>query len=312
MSSGIEETVLVFGEPGAERVGVLSLPETAGLAGEAATETSSTTAVIIVVGGPQTRVGSHRQFVLMARALARAGHPCLRFDLAGMGDSPGPRPDFEAAGPDLQKAADALLAAVPACRRIALWGLCDGATAAVFHAATDARIAAVLAANPWARSDSTRSAALVSGHYGGRLKSPEFWKKLLSGRIDLIASGREAIGHLLRARGRRTAPAAGKGASAPDAPGASGAGNAADLPLRLATALAGHSGRVRLQLSGRDLTAEEFEIAMTRAGQGGLLGAAFRVPQADHTFSDPVHWQSIIDDTLAWLGDLESHRLCDS
>lgn len=39
-------------------VGVLSLPDA-----------PSNTAVVIVVGGPQYRVGSHRQFVLLARAL---------------------------------------------------------------------------------------------------------------------------------------------------------------------------------------------------------------------------------------------------
>ena len=45
--------------------------------------------VVIVVGGPQYRVGSHRQFVLMARDLAREGYPVLRFDYRGMGDSDG-------------------------------------------------------------------------------------------------------------------------------------------------------------------------------------------------------------------------------
>ena len=32
------------------------------------------TGILIVVGGPQYRVGSHRQFVLLARALARVGY----------------------------------------------------------------------------------------------------------------------------------------------------------------------------------------------------------------------------------------------
>ena len=36
-------------------------------------------AVLIVVGGPQYRVGSHRQFVLLARALARQGFTAMRF-----------------------------------------------------------------------------------------------------------------------------------------------------------------------------------------------------------------------------------------
>ena len=46
-------------------------------------------AVIIVVGGPQYRVGSHRQFVLLARSLAEQGILALRFDYTGMGYKPG-------------------------------------------------------------------------------------------------------------------------------------------------------------------------------------------------------------------------------
>ncbi len=61
-------------------------------------------------------------------------------------------------------------------------GLVRGATAAVFRARNDERVSAVIAVNPWARTDATRSAALVQSHYGSRLRSPEFWKKLASGR----------------------------------------------------------------------------------------------------------------------------------
>ena len=43
--------------------------------------------LLIVVGGPQYRVGSHRQFVLLARNLSIAGIPVMRFDYRGMGDS---------------------------------------------------------------------------------------------------------------------------------------------------------------------------------------------------------------------------------
>jgi len=47
------------------------------------------TGVLIVVGGPQYRVGSHRQFVMLARFLADHGVPCMRFDYRGMGDVSG-------------------------------------------------------------------------------------------------------------------------------------------------------------------------------------------------------------------------------
>jgi len=47
-------------------------------------------------------VGSHRQFVQLARRLAKQGYPTLRFDYRGMGDSEGVYRSFENVGPDLQ------------------------------------------------------------------------------------------------------------------------------------------------------------------------------------------------------------------
>jgi exosortase A-associated hydrolase 1 len=275
----VDESVLQFGTPGSELIGVLSRP--------VEPQRLQEIGVVVVVGGPQTRVGSHRQFVLLARAMAAAGYACLRFDYAGMGDSPGPRPDFERAGPDIRRACDAMVAAVPACKRVALWGLCDGASAALLYAAGDERIATVIAANPWARSEATRSAAIVSEHYGSRLRSADFWRRVLGGKVNVFASAREAIGHALRARGKG---------------GAGSKQTGEDLPARLSGALASVRAAVRLQLSGQDLTSAEFEIAMRRTGTTGLLeGGALRLEQADHTFSDPVDWQRVIDDTLAQL-----------
>ena len=70
--------------------GILSLPEQAVARG-----------VLIVVGGPQYRVGSHRQFTLLARHLAEHGIPVMRFDYRGMGDSEGDRRTFENLEDDL-------------------------------------------------------------------------------------------------------------------------------------------------------------------------------------------------------------------
>jgi len=247
--------------------------------------------VVIVVGGPQTRVGSHRQFVLLARALARAGYPTLRFDYAGMGDSSGPMPDFERAGPDIGRACDVLLREVPNCGGIVLWGLCDGATAALFHALYNERVKAVIAANPWARGEQTRSTAIVSQHYGSRLRSPEFWKKLATGNIDLISSLREAAGHARRALRSRDA------------------GDSLDesLPARVSRALQAIDRPVRLQISGNDLTAAEFELATRTCAERPGLGR-LRLESADHTFSDPKDWEAVVADSIVFLESLRSCR----
>lgn len=282
-----DERLLTIPVQGRELLGVLAHP-----GGRAVRPL----AVVIVVGGPQTRVGSHRQFVLLARALAQAGYPCLRFDYAGMGDSSGPKPNFEAAGPDIRSACDAVLAAEPGCRAIALWGLCDGATAAVFHAAGDARVAAVIAVNPWARTDSTRSAAIVQTHYGSRLRSADFWRKLARGRVDVLAATREALGHVWRARRPRNGRAE----------------LSEGLPERLARAFRSIDASLHFQLSGNDLTAAEFELAMRNlAPLEEVATSILRLDEADHTFSDPAAWSAVIADTLAILSETTS-RMCES
>ena len=67
-----EQTLQITGN-GFAMLGILSLP--------AAGAPVQHTAVLIVVGGAQYRVGSHRQFVRLARHLAAAGHRPGRADL---------------------------------------------------------------------------------------------------------------------------------------------------------------------------------------------------------------------------------------
>ena len=69
----MREEALVFGCGGEALVGVLARPDAPAARG-----------VLIVVGGPQYRAGSHRQFTHLARELARNGIASLRFDYRGM------------------------------------------------------------------------------------------------------------------------------------------------------------------------------------------------------------------------------------
>jgi exosortase A-associated hydrolase 1 len=247
---------------------------------------ASARGVLIVVGGPQYRAGSHRQFTLLARELATRGIPVMRFDYRGKGDSEGTQRDFSAVGADLRAAVDHFMASVPGMAEVTLWGLCDGATAAAMYAPADRRVTGLALLNPWIRTDNGIATATLKHYYRGRLLERTFWTKLLGGRFDAAGAARSAFA-LLRA------------ARAPN-PG----GTAASLPEQLLAALNGFNGRILVMLSGADLTAQEFDgVASGSAEWRRLLGAPRvtrrRLEQADHTCSRRV-WH---DQVTGWTGD---------
>jgi uncharacterized protein len=252
------------------------------------------TGVVIVVGGPQYRAGAHRQFTLLARSLASAGYPVLRFDVRGMGDSTGAQRSFEALDADVQAACAALPRAVPGVRRVVLWGLCDGASAALLALPTlpaASAAAGLCLLNPWVRSAASLARTQVKHYYRQRLMEPAFWRKLLSGGVagqalkDLLANLRTArTGHATAITGTR------------------------DLPFqqRMAQAWSGFSGPVLLLLSERDATAQEFgEFSRSDpAWQQALRQRppeTVRLPDADHTCSSPAAQRAAEEATAAWL-----------
>ncbi len=274
------EHALPFDCAGETLVGILARP-----AADAAA-----TGVVIVVGGPQTRVGSHRQFVLLARALAAAGYPALRFDVRGMGDSGGAQRDFEAIALDIGAAIDALRQACPGVAKIVLWGLCDAASASLLHveATRDPRIAGLCLLNPWVRSEASLAKTQVKHYYGQRLLQAEFWRKLLSGRLNIVKSIAEFAGKLA-------------GAS-------SGTGASPRLTFqdRMAAGWRAFPGPILLILSGDDYTAKEFlEYASSNADWHGLLDrpglSRLDMPAADHTFSSQEWRKTVENACLDWL-----------
>ena len=251
------------------------------------------TAVVVVVGGPQYRAGSHRQFVLLARRLAADGWPVLRFDARGMGDSSGEARGFEALDDDIAAAVDAVARAVPGVGRVVLWGLCDGASAALLHCGrrSDPRIAGLCLVNPWVRSEASLARTHVKHYYAKRLIQPAFWSKLLRGGL-----GWGALTGLL---GNMRA-AAGAGAAARQ-------GQGEDFRDTMAAAWAGFAGRILLVVSGADLTAREFDDSL-RADprwRGALARPGVErcdIAHADHTFSRPDDGQAMEAAVLHWLG----------
>ena len=73
----MNENAIRFDCNGAPLVGILHKPERRTKRG----------ILIAVAGGPQYRVGGHRQLVLWARRMAAEGYAVFRFDYRGWGDS---------------------------------------------------------------------------------------------------------------------------------------------------------------------------------------------------------------------------------
>ena len=249
--------------------------------------------VLVVVGGPQYRAGSHRQFTLLARHLATAGLPVLRFDVRGMGDSGGAPRSFEALHDDVAAAIGAFCSAVPGLERIALWGLCDGASAALLylHQTRDPRVAALCLLNPWVRSAQTLARTHVKHYYLDRLRQPDFWRKLLSGGVAW-----KALSGLL-ANVRQASTKVGRSA---------GEDATLSYQQRMAVGWAGFPGPTLLLMSERDLTAQEFDehSRSDTAWQQALLARPpqrVTLPGADHTCSTPAAHTALLDATAAFL-----------
>ena len=272
---GVERRALAFACQGHWLYGVLDVPAA-----------PRTRGVLFMVGGPQYRAGSHRQFTLLARELAAQGCAAMRFDCRGMGDSEGEMRDFEQVGEDLRCAVDAFVDAVPGLTEVVLWGLCDAASAAALYAAGDRRVAGLALLNPWVRTEAGAAKATLKHYYRARLFDAGLWKKVIRGRFNY----RAAAGSLRRLLGSAKA--------VPAAPGA--------LPARMAAGLARFDGKLLVMLSGADLTAHEFaDLAQADPAWKSLLAAPrvtrTTLPKADHTCSRR-HWHDqLVQSTADWL-----------
>jgi exosortase A-associated hydrolase 1 len=270
----VEQRALAFACAGHWLYGVLDLPGAPHKRG-----------VLIVVGGPQYRAGSHRQFTLLSRSLAAQGIAAMRFDYRGMGDSEGEMRDFETVADDLRAAIDTLFAEVPGLTEVVLWGLCDAASAAALYAAHDARVSGLVLLNPWVRTESGAAKATLKHYYRARLFDADLWKKIATLRFDY----RAAVGSLQRLLG-----SAGKAAP-------TGA-----LPERMHDGLDRFKGKVLVILSGADLTAQEFSDLAGASPQWNALLGAPRVtrralPKADHTCSRREWHEQVAQWSADWV-----------
>jgi exosortase A-associated hydrolase 1 len=257
-----------------------------------APENPHKTGVLIIVGGPQYRAGSHRFFTLTARYLAQQGFPVFRFDYRGMGDSSGAARQFDDIDDDIRSAVDAFSAASPDIAEFVLWGLCDAASASMFYAARDPRVGGIIALNPWVRTTQTQAKTYLKYYYVRRLAQAGFWKKILSEKSYFFTSAKSILDQAKLARQDDSE-------------------SHEELPARMLNGLRQFNGPVLFILSGNDLTAKEFILTVNTSPEWQDLLAESRffrhdLTAADHTFSSGMWRDQVAEWTCQWL--LENGR----
>jgi uncharacterized protein len=286
-----EERAFSFLCQGSWLYGVISVPQ----------NLLSSSGVLIVVGGPQYRAGSHRQFTLMARGFAEKGLAVMRFDVRGMGDSQGSVRTFEEINDDLRSAIDQFYLEVPAIKKIILWGLCDAATASSFYAHSDKRVNGLVLMNPWVRTKSGVARVYFKYYYLNRLFDPALWKNLISGKFNFFASLNSAVGFIKDLIGNHF-----KSKSTSHSERFEQVDT--DLPLheRMYSSLKAFDGNVLIITSDNDLTAKEFIDLVKGSGKWQNFLVSSQVAQhnlsdADHTFSRRVWRDQVVQWTYDWI-----------
>lgn len=256
--------------------------------------------LMVVAGGPQYRVGGHRQLTLWARRLCAEGHPVFRFDNRGVGDSHGEYLGYQHLDDDITVSVARFFAEVPEMDELVLWGECNAASAIVFYAYRDKRVKGTVLLNPWARTDAGEARAILRFYYLHRLMEPTFWKKVLSLKFNPLTSFKSALELVTRVRKEKQSEQktndAGLDAAIPhDLP----------LPQRLLIGFQRFGGATLLVLSGRDLIAREFEELLANPEwQKSMQDKALSrldLPDADHTFSSAATRGQVVEKSVQWL-----------
>jgi hypothetical protein len=285
---GIVEQAARFGADG-HLFGILSRP--AAGAGKPA--------IVLLNAGSIPHVGPHRLYVRLARELARAGHPVLRFDFEGIGDSilrgPGRENHPYVARPveDIRAALEYLRR--EGCASFALVGLCSGAYH-VFKAGLELRdvpIERLVSINPWYFEwREGLSLDTTVNHYGSvaayrsAAGDPARWKRLLRGEVDMKRLARVGWAHVAKTlRGRwddlreTVSPA-----------------NGTRLSRELRALAAMRRPFHLIQSDGEPaetILATEARLASRRMARHGLL-TIHPIRGADHTFSRFAHREALI------------------
>ena len=273
--NSLGESIVEFGGS-ARQVGVIHSIKGSGSIG-----------VLVLVGGEQYRIGSHRQFLLLARYLAANGIPVFRFDRTGTGDSAGRAASLLESEVDIRAAIDCFTERCPGLERVVLWGLCDAALAGADYAPRDGRVAGLVMLNPWLPSEassarvklniSDKKQSVIGAIYCKILKNDgTLWKSVKGYSSTLLSYMKSQV-----LSGNSESP------------------NNRLMQATMERALATYSGDIQVIIGSGDRTGNEFlDTAKHRAKLAALLAQPqcniSIIDQADHTFTKP-EWQKAVN-----------------
>ena len=277
------ERPVVFRCEGAELIGIVNYPDNA------------TRGIVLISGGDQYRVGSHRLFVQLARNLAAAGIAVMRYDHRGIGDNSGKYDGFENTFPDIKSAVEKFLDTAPSLEHIILCGLCDGASSALMASHQLEQVDGLILINPWVHTSNLEARARIDGYYISRLRGQEFWKRLFTGRINVISSLLSLGGYLLHFLKSSLDPEATMMRSP-------------SYVYRMLVGLRRFKGPILIALSGKDLVAQEFREQLrvderwnAIVNRDGVQSTEFT--DADHSFTSVEQRQALEATITQWSLD---------
>jgi pimeloyl-ACP methyl ester carboxylesterase len=290
----VREKVSLFGPEGA-LLGIVT-PPAPGANGH-----DGRTGVVILNSGVLHRIGPHRLTVKLARRLARAAFPVLRFDQSGVGDSrfQAATDSYDALAIRETRAAMDHLAAAAGVQRFVLAGLCSGADTSFATALEDERVVGVLLLDPYAY----RTAGYFVRHIVERARHLDAW-------IGFARRGAIKARDLALSRLRRGGAGAGLDdqqtkEEVPD--------YVREFPPREVfakglRALVDRNVSVYIVYSGMLRTLHynhhgQFESAFARYGLAGKVRCEWW-PGVDHTFTALSWQQMLIDATARWASQL--------
>lgn len=280
----MSEQAFTFACMGDELLGIIHTPDT---------EAPSPIGLLILVGGPQYRVGAHRQYLHLARTAAENGIAAMRFDYRGVGDSSGVYPGFENVGPDIDAAIIAFKERVPSLQSVVLWGMCEGASAILINGVTSPDVAGITLANPWVRTETAEAQTYLKHYYGARFLSLETWKRVIKGEINLLKSLGSILGFLKKSRNTPLSQKA--------------------FTERMSEGLERYSGHCLLLMSEHDLVAREFDDSIKSGSWNKLLNkditSRVDLLGSDHTFSSEIYRQKAAAATVAFIHTLSREKV---